>query len=172
MFLETHFGPDLHRGNCREVSHAHQILGRAGEAKDPLHFRDSATPQLAHKRNRLEPAEAFLDPFPLSLAAGITQVPRCAAINRTAFAGYRILTLLVLLGVVCIPAFSQGDDSKASTNPFMNLWNQQTLTGDWGGARTRLAEKGISFPRFLQNNYFPDPTPTNPRAITATLTSP
>src|SRR5580700_11322668 len=118
-FLETHFCPDLHRRACRQVSPAHRIISRAGEARDPVHLRESAMPQLAHKR------------------------------NRTAFGGYRILTLLILLGVVCIPAFTQG----ASSNPFMNLWNQQTLTGDWGGARTRLSEKGISFTGFWQNDY-------------------
>src|SRR5579863_9821375 len=94
-FLETHFCPDLHRRTRRQVSPPHRIIGRAGGARDPVHLRESAMPQLAHKRNRI------------------------------AFGGYRILTLLILLGVVCVPALSQG----GSSNTFMNLWSQQTLTG-------------------------------------------
>ena len=85
------------------------------------------------------------------------------------FGGYRILTLLVFLCVVSVPASSQGEDSKASSNPLVNLWNQQTLTGDWGGARTRLAEKwGISFSGFWQNDFFADPSVGNTQGIRGT----
>src|SRR5208282_6118468 len=81
---KTHFGLDLHRGNCgREVSHAHQIVGRAGEREDPIHLANSTVPQLAHQRNRLQPAEALFDSLPLSLADGIAWVPRRASIDRT-----------------------------------------------------------------------------------------
>src|SRR5215470_8637987 len=78
----THFGLDLHRRNCgREVAHAHQIVGRAGEGEDPIHLADSTMPQLAHQRNRLQPPEAFFDSLPLSLAHGIARVPRGASID-------------------------------------------------------------------------------------------
>src|ERR1700745_2735719 len=78
----THFGLDLHRRNCgSEVSHAHQIVGRAGEGEDPIHLAYSTVPQLAHQRNRLQPAEAFFDSLPLSLAGGVSGVPGRAPLN-------------------------------------------------------------------------------------------
>jgi len=88
--------------------------------------------------------------------------------NHTGFGGYRILSLLVLLGVACIPAFSQGDYPKTFSNPFMSLLDQQTLTGDWGGARTRLAEKGLSLTGFWQDDYFADPSVGNTRGLIGT----
>ena len=85
------------------------------------------------------------------------------------FCWTRVWALLLLLGVVSIPAFSQDDDSKSFSNPLLNLWNQQTVTGDWGGARTRLAEKwGISFSGFWHNDFFADPSVGNTHGITGT----
>src|SRR5215468_1898501 len=81
----THFGLDLHRRSCgREVSHAHQIVGRAGEGEDPMHLANSTVSQLSHQGDRLQPAEAFFDSFPLSLAHGVARVPRGATIYRAA----------------------------------------------------------------------------------------
>src|SRR5712692_6232466 len=92
MLLEAHGGPDLRHRNCGgQVSHAHQIVGGAGEGKDPVHFAHSAMPNLAHERNRLQPAKAFFDPFPLLLAGGVTRVPRGAAVNRAAAASSQVL---------------------------------------------------------------------------------
>ena len=85
------------------------------------------------------------------------------------FCWTRVWALLLLLGVVSIPAFSQDDDSKSFSNPLLNLWNQQTVTGDWGGARTRLAEKwGISFSGFWHNDFFADPSVGNTHGISGT----
>jgi len=90
--LRTHFGLDLHRRNCGcEVAHAHQIVGRAGEGEDPIHLADSTVPQLAHQRNRLQPAEALFDSLPLSLADGIARVPRRASIDRAAATPFVVL---------------------------------------------------------------------------------
>src|SRR5581483_4788743 len=89
---ETHVGLDLHRRNCRrQVSQAHQIVGRAGQGEDPVHFADTAMPNLAHQGNRLQPAEALFDPFPLPLAKGVTSMPRGATINRAAAATFVVL---------------------------------------------------------------------------------
>ena len=42
---QAHVGPDLHRRNCdSQVSHAHQIVGGAGESKDPVHFTNPTMP--------------------------------------------------------------------------------------------------------------------------------
>jgi hypothetical protein len=60
MLLETHVGPDLRHRNCGgQVSHAHQIVGGAGQGKYPVHFAHPAMSNLAHERYRLQPAEAF-----------------------------------------------------------------------------------------------------------------
>ncbi len=83
MLCETHVNPDLQRRNCgRQVSHAHQIVGRASEGEDPIYFADPAMAHFPHQRNRLQPAKAFFDPLPLPLADGVTRVPRRAPINR------------------------------------------------------------------------------------------
>ena len=64
MLLETHVGPDLRHRNCGgQVSHTHQIVGGAGKGEYPVHFAHPAMPNLPHKRDRLQPAEAFFDPF-------------------------------------------------------------------------------------------------------------
>ena len=47
--LQRHYGPDLPRGKrgSHQVSHAHQVVGRASERKDPIHLQRSAMPHLA-----------------------------------------------------------------------------------------------------------------------------
>ena len=47
--VRRHYGPDLLRGNSsgHQVSHAHQVVGRAGEGKHPIHLQRSAMPHLA-----------------------------------------------------------------------------------------------------------------------------
>ncbi len=89
---ETHVGPDLRHRNCGgQVSHAHQIVGGAGQGKYPVHFAHPAMSNLAHERDRLQPAEAFFNPLPLLLTDGVTRVPRGAAINRAAPASSQVL---------------------------------------------------------------------------------
>src|SRR5437870_12873004 len=57
MPCRTHVDLDLQRWDCREVSHAHQVVGCAGEAEDPVHFAHSAMPHFAQQGDRLQPAE-------------------------------------------------------------------------------------------------------------------
>jgi len=47
--VHRHYSPDSLRGNGsgQQVSHAHQVVGRAGEGKHPIHFQRSAMPHLA-----------------------------------------------------------------------------------------------------------------------------
>src|SRR5580693_9843380 len=83
MRLQTHVGPGLHHWNHEgQIPHAHQVVSGAGEGEKPVHLAHSAMPQLAHEGNRLQPAEAFFNPFPLSLADDIAEMPRGATINR------------------------------------------------------------------------------------------
>ena len=92
MLLQTQLDPDLRDPKCGDqVSHAHQIVGGAGEGKDPVHFAHPAMANLPHERYGLQPAEAFFDPLPLLLADGVTRVPCGAAINRAAAAPLQVL---------------------------------------------------------------------------------
>lgn len=89
----AHFGPDLHRRNCgRQSAHAHQIVGPTGEGEkqSTLHSLRGRTFRI--KAYRFQPAEAFLDTLPFSLAHGVARVPRSATINgstATAFVDLR-----------------------------------------------------------------------------------
>jgi porin len=38
-----------------------------------------------------------------------------------------------------------GAPSAPVSSPPLDLWHRDTLTGDWGGLRTTLADKGITF---------------------------
>ena len=88
----TYVGSDLHHRNCGgQVTHAHQIVGGAGQSKYPVHFAHPAMPHLPHQRDGLQPAETFFDPLPLLLADGLTRVPRGAAIDRAASASFQAL---------------------------------------------------------------------------------
>ena len=92
MLLKTHVGRDLCQRNCRgQVSHAHQIVGGTGQGEDPVHLAHPAMANLPHERYRLQPAEAFFDPFSLFLTEGVTRVPRGAAIYRAAPASRKVL---------------------------------------------------------------------------------
>ena len=74
-----------------QVSHAHQIVGGTSEGEDPVHFAHPAMPNLPHQRDRLQPAETFFDPLPLSLADAITRVPGGAPINRASASPSQVL---------------------------------------------------------------------------------
>ena len=69
-----------------QISHAHQIVGGTGEGKNPMDFAHPSMAHLAHERDRLQPAEAFLDPLSLSLAQSIPGMSGGAAINRASAA--------------------------------------------------------------------------------------
>jgi hypothetical protein len=47
--VQRHYGPDLLRSNRggHQVSHTHQVVGRARERKHPIHLQCSAMPHLA-----------------------------------------------------------------------------------------------------------------------------
>ena len=92
----------------------------------------------------------------------LTQIMKRVRAVSNWFSEYRMPMLVLLLCTVSISAFSQEDNSKSSLNPFVNLWDQQSLTGDWGSTRTKLAEKlGISLNGFWDNSYFADPSVGN-----------
>src|SRR3989440_6309505 len=71
MPCRTHVDLDLQRWDCREVSHAHQVVGCAGEGEDPVHFAHSAMPHFAQQGDRLQPAETLFDALSLLLTESI-----------------------------------------------------------------------------------------------------
>jgi len=64
-FVRRHDGPNLLRRNCagHQVSHAHQVVGGAGEGKDPIYLQGSAMKHFAQQRDglQLQPAKTFFD---------------------------------------------------------------------------------------------------------------
>src|SRR6266849_3924568 len=110
---DTRRPPDLHGRNCRrQISHAHQVVGRAGEGKDPVHFANSAMPYFSQERDRLQPAETFFDSFPLPLADPVSRVPRRARING---ASARPGVILGQCGVTC--RFRHSATNPSVSNP-------------------------------------------------------
>jgi hypothetical protein len=91
--VQRHYSPDLLRYNRgdHQVSHAHQIVGRARERKRQVHLQGSAMTHLAQQNNGLQPAEAFFDTLPLLLADPIAHVPRRSAVDGTAASASQIL---------------------------------------------------------------------------------
>src|SRR5579863_2415327 len=69
----------------------HQVVSRSRESKDPAHLEYAAMPDLSHKRNGLQPSEAFFNPFALELADPIAGVPGRWRINGAAASSVFIL---------------------------------------------------------------------------------
>ena len=57
--------------------------------------------------------------------------------------GTRLLLALVFAACLSSPA-AAGSDDKGGTGSSVDIWQQDTLTGDWGGARTALANFGVT----------------------------
>ena len=105
--------------------------------------------------------------FVITRPSLLTKAMRRVGSELSSIIGYRIPILVVLLFAISKPAFSQESDSSKSFTPLLNLWSQQTLTGDWGGARTRLAEKwGITVNGIWDNQYFGSPNTGNAKVKT------
>jgi len=121
---QTHFDSDLHHWNGGRVSHADQIVSRTGKGKDPIYLAHSTMSHLAHERDRLQPAEAFFDPLPLSLADGITRMTPRATINRAAATPF-----LVLRHVRHNPEISALGHKPERVKPFVSAHGHRLLPG-------------------------------------------
>ena len=59
----------------------------------------------------------------------------------------RALCMIALVAGLCstpaCPVDAQTSGGAAAATPAASLWDRETLTGDWGGVRTRLAAAGI-----------------------------
>jgi porin len=60
--------------------------------------------------------------------------------SRSSVVPWRVARLLATLVAVGVGAPSAHAEQKSQS-----LWEQETLTGDWGGARTRLKDHGLEF---------------------------
>jgi carbohydrate-selective porin OprB len=58
---------------------------------------------------------------------------------------------MAIAGIICAPIISAyGDAGESSMSPVIttnepSFWNQQYMLGDWGGLRSRLADRGVTF---------------------------
>lgn len=64
---------------------------------------------------------------------------------------HKILSGTTFLLILCGSVVTQADESKDS------IWTRDKLSGDWGGLRTDLGERGIDF-EFRFNQYYQDVT--------------
>ena len=72
-------------GACEsEAKTVQPPVGGTGEGKNPMDFAHPSMAHLAHERDRLQPAETFLDPLSLSLTERIPSMSCGAAINGAA----------------------------------------------------------------------------------------
>ena len=68
-----------------------------------------------------------------------------------------LLTLLAAL-IVLAPAWAQNAPSQEKSDSLFGLPSRQHLLGDWGGERTALAEKGLTFDFFYITDLEANPT--------------
>src|SRR6185436_8273332 len=65
-----------------QILNPDQVVHRGGEGEDPADQFHPAMVQLAKPADRLAPAEAFLDQFPLSLTHRVARMARRPPIDR------------------------------------------------------------------------------------------
>jgi hypothetical protein len=80
--LKTVFGLRGSGGPNRQIPHANQVLGGCSEGEDPSNVEDSAIPNLAQQRDRLQPSEALFNALPFLLPDAIAGMVCGASINR------------------------------------------------------------------------------------------
>src|SRR5206468_690698 len=94
MPWRTHVDLDLQRWDCREVSHAHQVVGCVGEGEDPVHFAHSAMPHFAQQGDRLQPAETLFDALSFLLTESIAGMLCRAPVDCAPTAPCQVLRLM------------------------------------------------------------------------------
>ena len=82
MILLSRELPPALFGLCRrQVPHAHQIIGRCCERKDPFHLTNAAVAELAKAGHRLDPTEDLFYPLALALARSVAVMAGCSTID-------------------------------------------------------------------------------------------
>src|SRR2546427_8118973 len=65
-----------------ECPHPYEVVRRVGEREDPADFLPAAMMEFAQSTDRLAPAEALFDEFPLDLTHGEARVSGSAPVDR------------------------------------------------------------------------------------------
>src|SRR5436305_10716877 len=89
----THFSPDLCRRNWRidQIPHSDEVVSSGRKGEYPSDLVHAAMSGLTQHSDCLQPAEYFLDPFPLNLTYFVSGVSRGAPINGAAAATFVVL---------------------------------------------------------------------------------
>src|SRR4051812_30465243 len=89
----THFSPDLWRRNWRidQIPHSDEVVSSGRKGEHPSDLVHAAMSGLTQHSDCLQPAEYFLDPFPLYLTYFVSGVSGGAPINGTAAPTFVVL---------------------------------------------------------------------------------
>ena len=82
-------------GGGQQFRYSDDIVGGHREGEHPADARDAAMARLAQRRDRLDPAEGFLDALADALRQGVAGVPGGAFVDRgfARFAGLANMTI-------------------------------------------------------------------------------
>src|SRR5258708_22146856 len=84
---------------------------------------------------------------------------RCARRCAKTWAGMRRVACVFGLALMCFPAaWAQNASAQDQNDSLFGLPSRQHLFGDWGGERTALAEKGLTFDFFYITDLEGNPT--------------
>src|SRR3954471_8476159 len=89
----THFSPDLCGRNWRvdQILHSDEVVSSGRKGEHPSDLVHAAMSGLTQHSDCLQPAEYFLDPFPLDLTCFVSSVPRRAPIDGAAASTFVVL---------------------------------------------------------------------------------
>src|ERR1700688_4232394 len=110
---------------------------------------------MRHQTNFRGFALGFTNAATHLFGGGLTYLRRCVGF----FAHKRRLSFAILLALVLFsPAWAQDPPAQDRTASLFALPSRQHLFGEWGGERTALAERGITFDFFYITDLQANPT--------------
>jgi len=110
---------------------------------------------MQHKTNLTSSTVTFLGITTLLVTASKLGLRNCAALCARS----RKVAAAILLSLICFaPAWAQDSSAQNRNASLFGLPSRQYLFGDWGGERTALAEKGITFDFFYITDLEANPT--------------
>src|SRR5437868_8256322 len=80
----------LRHPSCRssqQIAHSHQVVNRRGPGEHPGHALSASVTNFTHQTHRFHPTKDLFHSLALSLAEGVTRVPRGALIDGAAAVG-------------------------------------------------------------------------------------
>src|SRR3954465_14651139 len=102
----THFSPDLCGRNwgIDQLPHSDEVVSSGRKGEHPSDLVHAAMSGLTQHSDCLQPAEYFLDPFPLDLTCFVSSVPRRAPIDGAAASTF---VVCATCGVTFMPLISR-----------------------------------------------------------------